>query len=83
MRKHNLGIGGYILGAGGRGTETPVLLLDTPPPLYIWRSYYKTANLSRTVVSVPRPPATRWPRSTFFTSLITLTNTRFLSQHIR
>ena len=61
MRKHNLGIGGYILGAGGRGTETPVLLLDTPPPLYIWRSYYKAL-----------PP-----------SLITLTNTRILSQYIR
>ena len=61
MRKHNLDIGGYILAAGGRGTETPVLLLDTPPPLYIWRNYYKA------------------PHST----LITLTNNRFLSQHIR
>ena len=29
---------------GGRGTETPVLLLDTQPPHYTWRCYYKTGG---------------------------------------
>ena len=51
MREHVLNVGGgyiwvledifrlleNILGAGGRGTETPVLLLDTLSTLYAWR----------------------------------------------
>ena len=38
-------MGKHILVVGGRGTETPVLLLDTQPSLYTWRSYYKIGNL--------------------------------------
>ena len=41
----------HFLVVGGRGTETPVLLLDTQPPHYTWRCYYKTGG----------------PRPTFFT----------------
>ena len=72
MRKHNLVIGKHLLGAGGRGTETTVLLLYAPFPLYPWRCYHKTGD--------PRP--TLYTLAYFFTSLFTLTNTHILSQYI-
>ena len=40
------------------GARRPLsYFLDTLTDLYTWRSYYKKRNYSRTVVSVPRPPA--------------------------
>ena len=39
------------------GRRPSSYFLDTLTPLYTWRCYYKKGNYSRTVVSVPRPPA--------------------------